>query len=228
MGSVPATPQWVVDGVYQGLAAADWALGHLGIRYMIMSGTLLGAMRHGGMIPWDDDADLGVCLRDAAAVQSARPLLRARGHDVARFEHGLKIFPISGSVTDPGLDYRYPFVDVFTLIRQGRTWVFNSALAREKWPGEYFAAEDFDDLVRLPFGPLSLWSVREPAARAYLDRSYGPDWAENGRFTGTHLTGRIAGETVQRGRFSPALPTQIAGHDRGRSSVPPTEDSPRS
>lgn len=207
----PITPQWVVDGVYQGLAVVDWALGRLGIRYVIMSGTLLGAMRHGGMIPWDDDADLGVCLRDAAAVRSAKPLLRSQGHDIVGFEHGMKVFPLSGSVLEPGLHYRYPFVDIFTLIQEGGTWVFSSARAREKWPMEFFAAEDFADLVRVPFGPLSLSCVRESAARAYLERFYGPDWADNGQFTGTHLTGRVAGETVQRGRFSPALPTRPPG-----------------
>lgn len=202
------TPQWVVDGIYEALATADWILGHLGIRYVIMSGTLLGAMRHGGLIPWDDDADLGVCLDDATAVRSARSLLLVRGHDLVEFDHGLKIFPLNGSIHEPGLHYLYPFVDIFTLVPEGGNWVFSSALAREKWPDEYFAAEDLDDLVRVPFGPLSLSSVRESAARAYLTRFYGPDWARNGQFTGTHLTGRIAGRTVQRGRFTPALPTQ--------------------
>ena len=42
------------------IVQVDQILKANGLKYSIMSGTLLGAIRHGGFIPWDDDIDIAM------------------------------------------------------------------------------------------------------------------------------------------------------------------------
>ncbi len=40
------------------------------LKYRLLAGSVLGAVRHGGFIPWDDDIDVGICIEDLPAFEA--------------------------------------------------------------------------------------------------------------------------------------------------------------
>lgn len=67
-----------------------------GIRYWLSSGTLLGCVRHGGFIPWDDDVDIEMLREDYLRLKEILPKelpahLALQSHD-----------------TDPNYFFSYP------------------------------------------------------------------------------------------------------------------------
>ena len=84
----------------------------LNLKYYVLGGTLLGAVRHNGFIPWDDDIDVGMPRKDYERfLREAPALLNER-------------YFLQNHVTDPN------WVSNFSKIRDSRTTFIESSVKK--------------------------------------------------------------------------------------------------
>lgn len=156
------TPQ-IVSGYYKMLRVVDTIFNEHDIKYWIDGGTLLGAVRHGGMIPWDDDADIEVFATDKDRILQLNPIFRNLGYEVRDWTwgDGLRIYPLNA---------KQPKLDIFLTKREGNRIV----MANGTWPKNYWYIQEIETLSRIKFGPIELNCANE--VTRYLVTYYGKDY----------------------------------------------------
>jgi hypothetical protein len=144
--------QPVLERMARLLHYADAVLVEHDVPYWISCGTLLGALRHQGFIPWDDDIDVQVRFEDRQRLLALAPRFRRDGFVLLDAGGGYKLACDNF--------WRFPYIDIamvdhadgrfklcYPLTVDGRS-TFKKAL---QWPNECLPAGHVFPLARVPF-----------------------------------------------------------------------------
>lgn len=201
------TDKTILNKITEMLKVTDDIFTKNNIVYWIDGGTLLGAIRHKNIIPWDDDADLCLDYRFEDKFLTLRNQFVEKGYDIAPFWGGYKIFPIDGkriqvenknwswtgnqsknnNNQDNDIKYKYPFIDIFFCKKdkENNNIVYANKKVNDIYKKYYHETDHLYPLKKYNFGNIMLWGPNNPIP--YLDRAFGTDWSNTGYRSYDHL-----------------------------------------
>lgn len=178
--------------LYELMELTDRLFRQHGIAYWAIGGTLIGALRHGGIIPYDDDIDLGILKTDTDKLLHLTKEFRRHRVALTEVSWGYKLMPMVNTFVATG---SYPCIDIFVYTSKRGGYYFDQDAAIDYFPNSHFEHHELFPLRQVSFGsgqrsisPLQTFfhlcipRVPEP----HLTRCYGHDWPTTGHVYPTH------------------------------------------
>ena len=139
------------------LAVFASALQAANVTFMMYGGTLIGAFRHHGPIPWDDDVDMIVNASQKELVRnvlsSLEPKYRTYTDSDGPLQHGQWKFHKTDLPQFLHRPFKWPYIDVF-FFQENETHIWDEVAKYSK--AYSFAKSDVFPLVPRLFGPMML------------------------------------------------------------------------
>lgn len=209
-----------VQTIYQMLKDVTEVLDAANIEYVADGGTMLGTMRHKGLIPWDDDVDLIILKPDEEKFLKLKSVFLKLGYDLVEFHpvqaRMYKICPLGNPVSgfadkDRKIPITYPFIDIFIMYHNKDTDVieYSDAENQKIWPLAWFPHDIFFPLSKYKFGPLLISGINNP--KRFLDNFYGSDWESVAVISPKHFKSNHSSSIrtkMTEELFKPALPKE--------------------
>lgn len=153
-------PEKTKQSLYEGMENVHNTLEKNNISYFIIAGTLLGAVRHGEFIPWDDDIDIGILEKDLDKFNSIK------------FEYNST--PATQTNCGKIFTENDGYIDIFVFREKDGKYEYIEENARKLWPNEFFLKEELFPVKKYNFGKLQLNGPQK--FTPYCERSWGKTW----------------------------------------------------